>query len=217
MSRKIDPSLIPPRPDLTFEHSLWEQRLRFLAGIDEAGRGCLAGPVAAAAVILPADRELRDRLPDVRDSKQLSPAQRERTAERIKSVALSWQVAFSSAREIDRLGILPATRTAVHRALSGLDPQPEHLLVDYLSLPEISTPQTRLVKGDLRSLSIAAASILAKTVRDQLMIDLDHRFPDYGWRNNKGYGTAAHRQAIQDHGPCSEHRMTFAPLREMDP
>jgi ribonuclease HII len=217
MSRKIDPSLIPPRPDLTFEHSLWKQHLNFLAGIDEAGRGCLAGPVAAAAVILPADPEVRDRLPDVRDSKQLSPAQRERAAEQIKDVALSWQVAFSSAREIDRLGILPATRTAVHRALTGLDPQPEHLLVDYLVLPEISTPQTRLVKGDLRTLSIAAASILAKTIRDQLMIDLDQQFPDYGWRNNKGYGTAAHRQAIQKCGPCPEHRMTFAPLRDLDP
>jgi len=217
MSRKIDPDLIPARPDLSFENSLWEQHITLLAGIDEAGRGCLAGPVAAAAVILPMDPGIQDHLSGVRDSKQLSPKQRELEAEAIKKIALSWQVGFCSAQEIDRLGILPATRTAVRRALSGLDPRPEHLLIDYLTLPEISTPQTRLVKGDLRSLSIAAASILAKTSRDQLMIKIHDRFPYYDWQSNKGYGTAAHRKALREHGPCSEHRKSFAPLRKKGP
>jgi ribonuclease HII len=213
MSRKIDPGLIPSHPDLSFEISLWNQSITKLAGIDEAGRGCLAGPVAAAAVILPADPEIQENLSGVRDSKELSAEQRNQMAGKIRVLSAAWQIGYSSPAEIDRLGILPATCLAVSRALAGLKLQPDHLLVDYLILPEIATPQTRLVKGDRRSLSIAAASILAKTSRDQVMIDLADRYPHYGWKANKGYGTAAHRQALQDHGPCTEHRMSFAPLR----
>lgn len=214
MRRKIDPGLIPSHPNLSFEISFWNQQIIYVAGIDEAGRGCLAGPVAAAAVILPPDPDILGKLSGVRDSKELSADQRNRTAKRIKDLAETWQVGYSSAEEIDHLGILPATRLAVCRALAGLKLKPQHLLVDYLVLPDISLPQTRLVKGDQRALSIAAASILAKTSRDQVMIGLADRYPHYGWQTNKGYGTAAHRQALLDHGPSCQHRMSFAPLRD---
>jgi len=213
MTRRIDPSLIPKAPDLSFEHTLWNEGLLHIAGIDEAGRGCLAGPVTAAAVILPQMEEVPGFFSAVRDSKQLSGEAREWEQKKIEDNSLDWGVGYASNLEIDRYGIVPATRLAVSRALGKIKSQPQHLLVDYIVLPNNPLPQTRLVKGDARSLSIAAASILAKTHRDALMITLAEKYPAYDLGTNKGYGTATHREAIQRFGPSPLHRMSFAPMR----
>jgi ribonuclease HII len=206
---KFDRSTLPPTPDLTFEHALWGQGMQFVAGVDEAGRGALAGPVAAGAIILPVRLDLAEALYGVRDSKQMSPAQRELWAGRLQSLALGCAVGFATHQEIDTLGIVPATRLAVQRAMSALPIQPSHLLVDFLDLPGIPLPQTSLVKGDARCLSIAAASILAKTGRDALMRQLDLEYPGYGFAGHKGYGTLAHRQALLELGPSPVHRLSF--------
>ncbi len=213
MTRRFDPGLIPPSPDLQFEKTLWKAGFSAVAGIDEAGRGCLAGPVAAAAVILPADKSIANSLMGVRDSKQLSADERDKLRLIIEGTCLAWAVGWADNVEIDHLGIVPATRLAIWRALEKIALDPDHLLVDYLVLPNIPLPQTRLVKGDARSLSIAAASILAKTHRDSWMIRNSSSYPGFGFKTNKGYGTAAHRKAIQILGPSPIHRMSFAPLR----
>ncbi len=213
MTRRIDPSLIPHAPDLSFEHALWKEGLFYIAGIDEAGRGCLAGPVTAAAVILPRMEEVPGIYSAVRDSKQISSKVREREQKVIEKHSLDWGVGYASNLEIDQFGIVPATRLAVSRALEELTRQPQHLLVDYIVLPNNHLPQTRLVKGDARSLSIAAASILAKTHRDALMITLAENYPIYDLATNKGYGTAFHREALNKFGPSPLHRLSFAPMR----
>jgi len=212
---KFDRSLIPEHPNLVFERELWGQGLRFIAGVDEAGRGALAGPVAAGAVILPSDvDDLEDRLAGVRDSKEMTPQAREVWAKTIKAVAVAWGVGFADAHEIDRIGILPATCLAAARAVEKLNCAVEHLLVDYIALPDIKIEQTPLIKGDARSLSIAAASVLAKTARDALLVEMDGQFPGYGFAQNKGYATERHRKAIGELGPCDQHRCTFAPVRD---
>jgi ribonuclease HII len=205
----FDASLLPPEPDLSFELELWQAGLMRVAGIDEAGRGALAGPVAAAAVILPQTMEVIGLLKGVRDSKQMTPKQRETAREWILQYAAAWGVGFATPEEIDQLGIVPATRLAAWRALGQLLPYPDHLLLDYLFLPDVSIPQTALIKGDCRSLSIAAASILAKTSRDALMRELDLRYPGYGFAAHKGYGTLAHRGALLRLGPSPVHRLSF--------
>lgn len=198
-----------PGPDLGFEKALWQAGVRRVAGIDEAGRGALAGPVAAAAVILPVDDNILHSLAGVRDSKQMTPTQRETWCVHIKRQAAAWGVGFASAEEIDLLGIVPATRLAAVRALEGLSLAPNHLILDYLFLPEIPLPQTSLVKGDQRSLSIAAASVLAKTARDACMVALDQQIPGYGFARHKGYGTVVHCAALESLGPSAIHRRTF--------
>jgi len=211
---RFDPSLIPLNPDLSFERALWQQGVSLVAGIDEAGRGALAGPVAVGVVILPAGlAELESRLAGVRDSKQMRPEQRDYWAEQIKDIALDWQVGFGGADEIDALGIAAAVRLAAKRALKGLAQPPGHLLIDYFKLKDVSTPQTALVKGDCRSLSIACASVLAKVARDALMGEMDARYPGYGFSRHKGYGTKAHLAALAVMGPCAEHRRSFRPMR----
>lgn len=211
--RKFDCATLPPRPDLSFERALWEAGLHWVVGVDEAGRGALAGPVAAGAVVLPWNLSgLYERLHGVRDSKLMKAESRELWAEAIKDTAVAWGVGLASAGEIDRMGILPATHLAIERALESLECKPEHILVDYLRLPGVSTPQTALVKGDARSLSIASAAILAKTARDALMREMDSAYPGYGFASHKGYATRRHRQAIEAHGPCEQHRRTFAPV-----
>jgi len=208
-SRKFDPNLIPVSPDLSFERPLWSAGLELVAGLDEAGRGALAGPVAAAAVILPVDPGLQSALNGVRDSKQMTPAQRQFWAERLRAVALGWAVGFASAQEIDAWGIAAATRQAMQRALDQLPISAQHLLLDFVALPDLPIPQTSLVKGDCRSLSIAAASVLAKTARDEKMRQLDCAYPGYGFAIHKGYGTLAHRRALRALGPSPQHRLTF--------
>ncbi len=195
---KFDLSLIPERPDLQFEIELWKKGLRLVAGVDEAGRGALLGPVSAGAVVLPHDLpDLFDRLDGVRDSKEMTPEERGYWAVEIKQVAVCWGVGYASAAEIDRIGILPATYLAATRALAGLTIDVEHILIDYITLPDVKTPQTPLTKGDARSLSIAAASVLAKTERDAVLISLDADYPGYHLASNKGYGTVEHRAALE--------------------
>jgi ribonuclease HII len=206
----FDPSLLPLEPDLSFELALWEAGLTRVAGIDEAGRGALAGPVSAGAVILPPEQEIAECLQGVRDSKQMTARQRETARGKILQYATAWGVGFATAEEIDQIGILPATRLAACRALGALTLPPMHLLLDYLLLPDIPTPQTALIKGDCRSLSIAAASILAKTSRDALMQEFDLSYPGYGFATHKGYGTLAHREALKRLGASPLHRISFA-------
>jgi len=213
--KKFDVSCLPGHPELTFESELWHSGLHFVAGVDEAGRGALAGPVAAAAVVLPWDvSDLPGKLDGVNDSKLMTPKDREEKASVIKKIAFGWGVGFASSKEIDTIGILPATYLAADRALMKLDMELEHILVDYIRLPGVSTPQTPLVKGDARCLSIAAASILAKTERDALMVKMEDDFPGYHFVSNKGYGTEVHRLAIAKLGPCEQHRKTFSPVRD---
>jgi len=211
--RGFDPSLIPLNPDLSFEQILWQGGEIAVAGVDEAGRGALAGPVAAAAVILPADQKVSGFLPSVRDSKQMTPLERDIARERIQRFCIAWGVGFSSPGEIDQVGIVAATRLAAWRAIERLTPPPTHLLLDYLFLPELAIPQTALIKGDCRSLSIAAASIMAKTSRDALLAELDLTYPGYGFANHKGYGTRSHRDALQRMGPSPIHRLSFTLYR----
>jgi ribonuclease HII len=208
----FDRSLLPPEPDLAFEMILWQAGFFAIGGIDEAGRGALAGPVAAAAVILPQKAPIQKLLHGVRDSKQMTPPEREIARKRILEFATSWGVGYAAPGEIDQIGIVPATRLAVSRALENLSLLPDHLLLDYLFLPEVALPQTALIKGDCRSLSIAAASVLAKTSRDDLLVDLDQTYPGYGFAAHKGYGTMAHRDALKRLGPCPVHRLSFTLL-----
>ena len=210
MRVRFDPALIPESPNLEFEQPLWQTGARLVAGLDEAGRGALAGPVFAAAVILPPEPErMLQALAGARDSKQLTAKAREELAGRIKKECAAWGLGWAEAEEIDRVGIARASRMAFCRALQVLALAPEHLLLDYFRLPEILLPQTALVKGDQRSLSIACASILAKTARDERMRIEDERFPSYGFARNKGYGTLTHRRAIAELGACVLHRKSF--------
>jgi ribonuclease HII len=198
-------------PNLNFEQNLWKSGLDHVAGFDEAGRGAMAGPVAVGAVILPPDPYLAWVLTGVRDSKQMTRLQRETWAARIKSVALAWRVDFSPAEEIDQLGIVCATRLAATRALDNLGVLPDYLLLDYrIDLPESTLPQSAIVKGDQISLSIAAASVLAKTSRDALMCGMAAQYPGYGLEQNKGYGTQTHRSAMMRLGYSPVHRKSFS-------
>ncbi len=198
-------------PDLSFENNLWQSGLQFVAGLDEAGRGALAGPVAVGAVILKNNPHLFSALSGVRDSKQMTPPERDFASARIKEIALAYSVGFSSADEIDSLGIVPATRLAALRALENIFIFPDFLLTDFrLELPELDISQTAIVKGDAKCLSIACASVLAKTARDALMRELDAQHPGYQLGKHKGYGTQAHRQALKRLGYSSVHRKTFS-------
>ena len=202
---------------LAHECELWRRGLNRVAGVDEAGRGPLAGPVVAAAVILPAAWAAgglpRD-LEGLNDSKQLTPAQRERYFAVLTATAeIRLAVARVESMQIDATNILRATHRAMNDALAQLNPAPEHVLVDGRFVPSLRFPQTPLVKGDARSYSIAAASVLAKVTRDRLMLDYDRQWPRYGFAEHKGYGTSEHLAAIAAHGPCPIHRRTFSPLK----
>lgn len=198
-------------PNTFLEAQFWKSGLLHVAGLDEAGRGALAGPVAVGAVILPNDALLLSQaLAGVRDSKQMTPLERESLAPRIQETALAWSVAFASAEEIDMQGIVRATRLAGLRALQDLSISPQYLLTDFrLELPQLEISQTALVKGDVHCLSIAAASVLAKTTRDRLMRELDSHYQGYGLGKHKGYGTQAHRLALRRLGASSIHRKSF--------
>lgn len=210
MPPKFDPSLIPPFPTLAYEKQIAENGCTLIAGLDEAGRGALAGPLCAAAVILPVDREgLAESLLGVRDSKQMSAIQRELGAEEVRKIALDWSVAWVEAAEIDALGMGKAGRLVFQRAIEGLSTKPGYLLLDYFKLPAVKLPQTSLVKGDQRSFSIACASVLAKTARDALMLALEDPNGCYGFAQNKGYGTEEHVRAIELYGLSPYHRRSF--------
>jgi len=198
-------------PDLlTFERQARTNGFQLVAGIDEAGRGPLAGPVVAAAVILPAGLLIKG----VNDSKKLSPDTRERLFDAIMSQALSVGIGMGSAELIDRINILQATRHAMLEAVSQLAPQPDYLLIDGISTINSPIPQKTIKKGDSLSLSIAAASIIAKVTRDRLMRELDRIHPGYGFSGHKGYGSASHMEAIRRLGPSPVHRLTFGGVKE---
>jgi ribonuclease HII len=195
-------------PSLDFEQVLWSAGYTQIAGIDEAGRGAIAGPVVAAATILPVSHSIGQTLRSVRDSKQMTPCARQKWAELIKEAAVAWGVGFASPEEIDSLGILPATKLAAKRAMEDL--LPDYLITDFLLFPEIDLPQTALVKGDQRSLSVSSASVIAKTTRDAFMIEMADQFPGYGFAQHKGYGTFLHQKAILKLNRCKIHRMSFS-------
>lgn len=216
MTKRLDPSLIPAAPDLAFESALWQADCGWIAGLDEAGRGAWAGPVVAGVVVLPRSLEMQQILSGVRDSKQVSPQQRAALAPLVKAAAACWAVGFADASEIDRYGIVPSTRLAMQRALANLSLNPDHLLIDALFLPEIPTGQTSLIKGDQRSLSIAAASILAKTSRDAWMCACESLYPQYAFARHKGYGTRLHQERLAQYGPCPIHRQSFEPIHQLN-
>ncbi len=198
-------------PDLSFETTLHARGLRWVAGIDEAGRGPLAGPVAAAAVMLPHGFLC----PGLDDSKKLSAAKRERLYDRLTDdSAVVWAVATAERAEIDRLNILVATHLAMRRAAEALTPPPEHCLIDGLPVRGFPFPYDAIVKGDGLSLSIAAASIIAKVTRDRMMQEIDHEFPQFGFARHQGYGTKYHLEALRIHGPCCHHRRSFQPVAQ---
>jgi ribonuclease HII len=210
MKRPIDGKR---RPDLAIEFELLDDGCSTLAGLDEAGRGAWAGPVVAAAVVLPLDRpDLAESLEGVRDSKQMTPNQRDLWASVIRRIALRIGLGVASSKEVDQQGLIAATREAMGRALEDLGKQPEHLLIDHLPLPDIPLPQTVLTRGDSRALSIASASVIAKVTRDQMMLDLDEHHPGYGFARHKGYGTPQHRAALTHLGPCPSHRFSYTPV-----
>jgi len=196
---------------LRVERSLWRTGITKIAGVDEVGVGPLAGPVLAAAVILPEGVMLRG----VDDSKKVTTALREELAEKIHAAALGVGIGIVEAEEIDRLNIYRAALEAMRRAVMALPVTPEHVLVDARRIPQLSVPQTALINGDARSYCIAAASIVAKVARDRIMCELDQRYPEYGFRDHMGYGTAQHLAAIDRHGPSPVHRRSFAPVRDL--
>lgn len=199
-----------PLDTLQFEKTVYRNGFTFVAGIDEAGRGPLAGPVMAAAVILPVGLSING----VDDSKKLTPDKREKLFEIIMAQALSVGVGIMSPAEIDRINILQATRRAMLAAVQQLSPQPDYLLIDGISSIDSAVPQKTIKKGDSLSLSIAAASIIAKVTRDRLMIEMDSKYPGYGFAGHKGYGSAAHMDAIRRLGPSPIHRLTFGGVKE---
>lgn len=204
---------VMPRAALTLELALWRAGYARIAGADEVGRGAWAGPVTAAAVILHNDPlALAPLLGVVDDSKKLTPRARERLFDVIQAHVATLGVGCATAEEIDALGILPANRLALTRAVDALPAPPDFLLLDYLTLPELPLPQRGVVHGDAISLSIAAASIIAKVTRDRWIAAQEMVYPGYGFARHKGYGTAEHRAALARLGPCAMHRHSFAPV-----
>jgi ribonuclease HII len=202
-------------PDLSHEFNLWKSGYMHVGGIDEAGRGAWAGPVFAAVVILENSELNTILLGNVRDSKQMTPMQRKKWRLIIKRISLDWGVGSATNKEIDASGIGPATQLAVQRAMHKLHFRPDALLLDYIKLTDCLLPQIALVRGDQQVLSIAAASILAKTERDKFMEKMAVIYPGYSFQMNKGYGTAAHQSALQTLGCCRIHRQSFKPIKLM--
>ena len=200
------------RPSLEREIALWREGRGVVAGLDEAGRGPLAGPVVAAAVVFPPGMKP---IRGLDDSKRLTPAARTRLATVVRTRALAVAVGAASVREIDRLNIRVASILAMRRALTRLTISPAYILVDGLPCPELGWPHEAIVDGDARCHSIAAASVIAKTVRDRLMERLAAHHPRYEWHSNKGYGTPEHLDALNAHGPCAHHRRSFEPVVQM--
>ena len=201
-------------PSFAEEELLEAQGYQRIAGIDEVGRGALAGPVVAAAVILPRRVDV-PWLSEVKDSKQLTPARREVLFHRIHEIAISIGIGVTPHYLIDEQGIIKATRLAMKLAIDQLSPPPESLLIDYMRLPEVKLPQKGITNGDNLCFSIACASIIAKVTRDQLMVAFDKVYPGYGLAQHKGYGTREHLACLSRLGPCPIHRQSFRPVREI--
>lgn len=191
---------------LVFEEQAWESGFKFVAGLDEVGRGCLAGPVVAGACILDPTKDLPKGL---NDSKQLSPKQRDEIAGELKEICIAYAIGSVTPEDIDRINILEATKQAMRHAIADLKPTADFLLIDALVLKGVPVPQKSIIKGDSISASIAAASILAKTFRDDLMHAYESEYPEYGFSEHVGYATKRHLDALRTHGPCPIHRKTF--------
>jgi ribonuclease HII len=201
---------MPPVPTRLDEEAAVAAGHAVVAGVDEVGMGCLAGPVVAGAVIMPLGLEI----PGVRDSKTLSARQREKLAEIIREKAAAWAVAEASVDEIGQLNILAASRLAMRRAVEALGMKPDFVLIDGNPVPGLPWRSKSIVDGDKKSFAIAAASIVAKVHRDRMLAEFDAAHPGYGFAKHKGYGTAVHMAALRTLGPCAIHRMTYAPVRE---
>ncbi|MFC2043756.1 ribonuclease HII [Chloroflexota bacterium] len=201
-------------PSFIEERELEKQGYRYIAGVDEVGRGALAGPVVAAAIILPS-RVLAPWFPLIRDSKELSSGRRQILYHYVHEVAIATGIGFIEPRVIDDQGIVKATRLAMKLAIGQLSPVPEALLIDYMCLPELRLPQKGVVNGDSLCFSIACASIIAKVVRDSMMIELDRIYPDYGLARHKGYGTREHLACLRQLGQSPVHRESFKPVRDV--
>ncbi len=195
---------------LSFERAARASGFSCIAGVDEAGRGPLAGPVVAAAVVLPEGLLI----PGLTDSKQVPAEKRDALFDVIRERAVCFGVGMADERTIDKVNILQATIIAMERAIEALAPRPDYLLLDAVTLPRIMLPQKPLIKGDFRSHSVAAASILAKVTRDRLMLELHDKYPQYNFRKHKGYGTKEHLDLLRKHGPCEAHRRSFTPVTE---
>jgi ribonuclease HII len=209
----VSPSRLVPTVDQ--EEWLWGRGYGRVAGVDEAGRGALAGPLVAAAVVLPQIRDVATELTGLRDSKLLTAPARRAFSARIRELALGVGVAIVPASLLDAAGLAAAGQLALCRAVAALHESPAFLLVDAFRLRATSVPQLALIHGDGRCLSIAAASVIAKVVRDDLMSGLHADYPPYAFDRHKGYGTAEHRAALVAHGPCPEHRRSYAPVRDL--
>ncbi len=196
---------------LYFERNARAAGYERIAGLDEAGRGPLAGPVVAAAVVLPEGLLIQG----VTDSKQMTESDRERFFDVIRNQSLCWGIGTADVSTIDEVNIYQATIIAMERALEALSPAPDYLLIDALTLPRVPLPQKPLIKGDCRSHSISAASILAKVTRDRLMLELHKKFPEYNFQKHKGYATKEHLALLRKHGPCEAHRKSFSPVSRM--
>jgi len=198
-------------PTFAEEERLWAQGWRLVAGVDEVGRGPLAGPVVAAAVVLPSERQ-PSWVHLLRDSKELSAQRREELFGLIQQDGIAFGVGIVPREEIDARGIAPASKLAMRDAITGLPLIPDYLLIDYVRLPRVRIPQRSITNGDRLSFSIAAASIVAKVTRDRIMVELDGQYPGYGFARHKGYGTPEHLEVLQRLGPCPLHRRSFAPV-----
>jgi ribonuclease HII len=202
-SRKSDP------PTFNIENQIWTKGYHLIAGIDEVGRGPLAGPVVAGAVILP-QKPAKSWISQIRDSNDLTEKKREKLSDIIKEKAVAWGLGMVSPEEIDTRGIMQATRMAMMMAVEQLSSPPHFLLVDAIKLPDLKVPQHSVIRGDKLCLSIACASIVAKVTRDKMMADYDVSYPGYGFSKHKGYGTREHMLSLQKLGPCPIHRRSFS-------
>ena len=201
-------------PTYDEEAALLEDGYAVVAGVDEAGRGSLAGPVVAGAVVLPLHPR-GDWLAGIRDSKRLTPRQRQTALRTMRDESIAMGFGIASSAEIDEMGIIWATRAAMARAINGLPVRPDFLLLDAILLPDVDIPQRSITKGDAKCLSIAAASIVAKETRDSIMREYDDEYPAYGFAQHKGYATRQHLNALESVGPCEIHRYSFAPVRRL--
>lgn len=196
---------------LKYEKALYKNGVNLIAGVDEVGRGPLVGPVVAAAVILP----INYHLDGLNDSKKLTEKKRERFYDILMQEAIAIGIGEASAKEIDEINIYQASKLAMMRALKNLKIKPEHVLVDAMPLKEIDTPSTSIIHGDALSLSIAAASVIAKVTRDRMMIELDKKYPEYGFAQHKGYPTKKHLEVLQKYGVLDNYRFTYGPVRDL--
>ena len=193
-----------------YERELWNQGLEYIAGVDEVGRGPLIGPVVTACVILPKNFILEG----LNDSKQLSEKRREEFYQYIMDNAISVSIGMKDEKVIDDINIYEATKLAMYEAIENSPVLPEHVLIDAMKLEKLEIPNTSIIKGDAKSISIAAASVIAKVTRDHMMIELDKQHPEYGFAAHKGYGTKKHLEALEKYGVLKEHRKTFAPVKK---